>query len=77
MIMQRFVAVLAAFTWFCSLNALAQSRTVAVTVDDLPYAGGGHAQAISAADVAIAREINQKLLAAFRRHHVPVTGFVI
>jgi peptidoglycan/xylan/chitin deacetylase (PgdA/CDA1 family) len=50
-------------------GALAQSRTVAITVDDLPSAGdpkGASAQAV-----------NAKLLAAFKRHNVPVTGFVI
>ncbi len=50
-------------------GALAQSRTVAITVDDLPYAGD--------AAGASAAMINTKLLAAFSRHHVPVTGFVI
>ncbi|HEY1759866.1 MAG TPA: polysaccharide deacetylase family protein [Bryobacteraceae bacterium] len=42
---------------------------MSITVDDLPYAG----------DLAAASPIrvNRKLLAAFKRHHVPVTGFVI
>jgi len=50
-------------------GAFAQGRTVAITVDDLPYAG----------DLAgaLPAKVNAKLLAAFRRHHVPVTGFVI
>ncbi len=50
-------------------GAFAQSRTVAITVDDLPYAG----------DLALASPaaVNAKLLAAFKRHNVPVTGFVI
>ncbi len=42
-----------------SACAFAQGRTVAITVDDLPYDGNG------------------RLLAAFREHRVPVTGFVI
>jgi peptidoglycan/xylan/chitin deacetylase (PgdA/CDA1 family) len=72
-----FFSGLTACTWFCSLDAIAQSRTVAVTVDDLPYAGAGNGRAVSPLDVAIAEEINRKLLSAFRHHHVPVTGFVI
>jgi peptidoglycan/xylan/chitin deacetylase (PgdA/CDA1 family) len=51
-----------------SLAVFAQGRTVAITVDDLPYASGIQ----SSAEV-----VNRKLLAAFRAHHVPVTGFVI
>lgn len=47
----------------------AQSRTVAITVDDLPYAGDQAAASPTA--------VNAKLLAAFSGHHVPVTGFVI
>lgn len=52
-------------------TVFAQERTVAITVDDLPYASGGVAAAPATAESA-----NRKLLAAFRRHHVPVTGFV-
>jgi peptidoglycan-N-acetylglucosamine deacetylase len=54
---------------FSSAGAFAQGRTVAITVDDLPYAGEPAG--------ASAATINDKLLAAFSRHHVPVTGFVI
>jgi peptidoglycan/xylan/chitin deacetylase (PgdA/CDA1 family) len=42
-------------------------REVAVTVDDLPAAG---------LSLAKMREINAKLLEAFRRHRVPAVGFV-
>jgi peptidoglycan/xylan/chitin deacetylase (PgdA/CDA1 family) len=52
-----------------SAGAFAQSRTVAVTVDDLPYAGD--------LNKASPEMVNAKLLAAFKRHQVPVTGFVI
>jgi peptidoglycan/xylan/chitin deacetylase (PgdA/CDA1 family) len=66
----RFLAVVAAPALFFSLSAaLAQERTVAITVDDLPFAGDGAAADISA--------FNLDLLAAFQAHHVPVTGFVI
>ena len=58
----------AALALFASLAAGAQGRTVAITVDDLPYVGG---------PIAGAETANAKLLRAFRAHHVPVTGFVI
>lgn len=47
--------------------AAAQQRTVAVTVDDLPFVGPA-GQAVPG---------NRALLEAFRKHHVPVNGFVI
>lgn len=50
----------------------AQQRTVAITVDDLPYVSAGGPGTPS-----IAESANRKLLSAFRAHHVPVTGFVI
>jgi peptidoglycan-N-acetylglucosamine deacetylase len=50
----------------------APSRTVAITVDDLPYAGPLLNLPNYSADA-----INNRMLAAFARHHVPVTGFVI
>jgi len=53
-----------------SFSAYAQGRTVAITVDDLPCAG-------CTADRSTAEMVNRKILAAFRAHHVPVTGFVI
>jgi peptidoglycan/xylan/chitin deacetylase (PgdA/CDA1 family) len=52
---------------FVCLNIIAQIRTVAVTVDDLPFAGAAHG----------AEADNRKLLAAFQRHRVPTVGFVI
>jgi peptidoglycan/xylan/chitin deacetylase (PgdA/CDA1 family) len=60
-----------------SLAAFAQSRTVAITVDDLPYAKGGSAEPASPSDAVAAKEINRKLLSALKHHHVPVTGFAI
>jgi len=65
-----FLLAAVALAWFSSFSAFAQERTVAITVDDLPYAGG-------TVTVSTAARINGKLLAAFRAHHVPVTGFVI
>jgi peptidoglycan/xylan/chitin deacetylase (PgdA/CDA1 family) len=73
----KFVCVSVSLSLAWSLGAFAQSRTVAVTVDDLPYAKGNGAVAASLSDAAAAEDINRKLLAAFRHHHVPVTGFVV
>ena len=57
-----------------SLSVFAQNRTVAITVDDLPYASMG---VVSSSDAVVAKEINRKILSALRHHHAPVTGFVI
>lgn len=48
-------------------SAQARAREVAVTVDDLPAAH---------ASLAKVREVNAKLLEAFRRHKVPAIAFV-
>jgi peptidoglycan/xylan/chitin deacetylase (PgdA/CDA1 family) len=53
-----------------------QSQTVAMTVDDLPYASGSSKRP-GPEDAKIAELINKNLLRAFSRHHIPVTGFVI
>ncbi len=55
----------------------AQTKTVAITVDDLPYEW--HDPNIHKLDVADAKQaalVNQKILAALARHKAPVTGFV-
>lgn len=65
------LATLAVFQ--TSLPACAQVRTVAITVDDLPYQSG----TLNASDAPAAETANRELLAAFRAHRVPVTGFVI
>lgn len=59
---------------FLPAAASAQAHAVAMTVDDLPYATPN---SISSADAAEAREINRRILRAFKRHHIPATGFVI
>jgi peptidoglycan/xylan/chitin deacetylase (PgdA/CDA1 family) len=57
-----------------ALSLHAQTRTVAITVDDLPFVFvGGHG---ADAD-RMALTANRKLVKALVRHHVPVTGFVI
>lgn len=60
-----------------SLNALAQVRSVAITVDDLPYAGGNIVAASVSEVSSMAEKVNNKLLAAIQTYHIPVTGFVI
>jgi peptidoglycan/xylan/chitin deacetylase (PgdA/CDA1 family) len=56
--------------------AAAQTRTVAMTVDDLPFVSGGSSP-LSPADAAKAAQVNETILKAFSRDHVPATGFVI
>ena len=57
------------------LRASAQQRTVAITVDDLPYVSHTHT-ALTSTDLNHARQVNRKLLVAFKKYRVPVTGFV-
>ena len=76
--MQRLPWLLLVLLTLC-LRASAQNRTVSITVDDLPYVG--HTGAVpdgvlTVAEIPVAREVNQKLLRAFQKHGVPVTGFV-
>src|SRR5512135_838958 len=72
----KFVAVLVSLTMVGALAASAQSRLVAVTVDDLPYAAGD-SRALSPSDATTAAEVNRMVVAALRKHQVPATGFVI
>ena len=53
-----------------------QTQTVAITVDDLPYAPGS-SNPPSLKDTKTAELINKRLLYAFSQAHIPVTGFVI
>ncbi len=69
----RLYGSVAALYLLCSSIVAAQVRTVAITVDDLPYAGGSGPKA----QLTTAQNVNHKLLTAFQSHHVPVTGFVI
>jgi peptidoglycan/xylan/chitin deacetylase (PgdA/CDA1 family) len=73
----RTLFLLAAASLFFQLTTplSAQTRTVALTMDDLPFVaeGSGH----SKPQAEQAAKANRKLLVAFARHHVPVTGFVI
>src|SRR5262249_22834907 len=49
----------------------AQTRQVAITIDDLPRGGDG-----GATDLAGIRSMTQKLLRPFREQKIPVIGFV-
>jgi peptidoglycan/xylan/chitin deacetylase (PgdA/CDA1 family) len=60
----------------CSSIA-AQTRTVALTIDDLPFVPADGTRPISPLDGKAASAANRKLLRALARHKVPVTGFVI
>lgn len=61
---------------FCA-GAWAQNKTVAITIDDLPYEWHDPAiHKLDAADATQAAEVNQKILAALARHKAPATGFV-
>jgi peptidoglycan/xylan/chitin deacetylase (PgdA/CDA1 family) len=55
----------------------AQTKTVAITVDDLPFISGDSSRGMRPADAPMAAKSNRKLLAGLARHYVPVTGFVI
>jgi peptidoglycan/xylan/chitin deacetylase (PgdA/CDA1 family) len=56
--------------------AKAQSHTVAMTVDDLPFVSGDP-QPLNHGDAKRAVQVNKKILRAFARQHIPATGFVI
>src|SRR5258708_33127272 len=60
-----------------SLSVFAQGRSVAITVDDLPCAGGSLGGASISGTSSPAEIVNRKLLDAFQARHIPVTGFVI
>jgi hypothetical protein len=55
--------------------AAAQSRTAAITIDNLPFVTGSDAP-MGPQDAPAAIAANRKLLNTLARHQVPVTGFV-
>jgi peptidoglycan/xylan/chitin deacetylase (PgdA/CDA1 family) len=57
-------------------EATAQSHTVAMTVDDLPFVSG-NPQPLNPSDAKRAVLVNEKILRAFASQHIPATGFVI
>ncbi|MGE5758819.1 MAG: polysaccharide deacetylase family protein, partial [Gemmatimonadota bacterium] len=72
----KVVSVSLSLTLVWPPGAIAQSRRVAITMDDLPYAAGD-SRALSPSDATTAAEVNRSLVAALRKHQVPATGFVI
>jgi peptidoglycan/xylan/chitin deacetylase (PgdA/CDA1 family) len=72
-----FLFASAGLSWFSSLGVCAQARSVAITVDDLPYAGGAQAAPTVPEVPSTAETVNRKLLVALQAHRIPVTGFVI
>jgi len=68
----RLLALIAAFVLSSTL-AVTQQRSVAITFDDLPFAGR-HVQAANAAE---ALAVNKAILDTLAQHHASATGFVI
>ncbi|MGA2048684.1 MAG: polysaccharide deacetylase family protein [Terracidiphilus sp.] len=58
-------------------NLTAQTHTVALTIDDLPFVQSDANSGTLHETDKQAAAANHKLLNALARHHVPVTGFVI
>jgi peptidoglycan/xylan/chitin deacetylase (PgdA/CDA1 family) len=54
----------------------ARGRTVAITIDDLPFVSGNESRPMLPADTKWAARSNRKLLMGLARHHAPVTGLV-
>jgi peptidoglycan/xylan/chitin deacetylase (PgdA/CDA1 family) len=65
------------FLIFGLAGAWAQGKTVAITIDDLPYEWHDpNIHKLESSDAGQAAVVNQKILAALSRHKAPVTGFV-
>lgn len=75
--MRIYAAVLVCCIRLCFGCARAQGRTVAITVDDLPYAAGGGRPGSLPASAALMRSVNDRILASLRGHHAAATGFVV
>ncbi len=73
----RILAVIIAITVVSSSAAFGQSRTVAITVDDAPYAAGPYPHDEYVAHAGRAKSDNARLLRAFKAHQAPVTAFVV
>jgi len=66
----RYFIVWITFLFF-SISAAAQTRQVAITIDDLPRGRDG-----GASELAAVRDMTRKLLQPFRNASIPVIGFV-
>ena len=58
------------------LVATPLGRTVALTFDDLPAAGTGNPELDPSLSTAGIRAINERMIAALKRHHAPAVAFV-
>jgi len=70
MVRSRYVFV-PAMILFIAVTALAQTRQVAITIDDLPRGGDG-----GPSNLTSVRDMTRKLLQPFRDQSIPVIGFV-
>jgi peptidoglycan/xylan/chitin deacetylase (PgdA/CDA1 family) len=61
--------------WTTSLAA--QNRSVAITIDDLPFVTSDASRPMGPQDAEAAMAATRKMLDVLKQHHVPVTGFVI
>jgi peptidoglycan/xylan/chitin deacetylase (PgdA/CDA1 family) len=61
---------------FLPMAAFAQMRTVALTIDDLPFVSGNDSSHKQGSEAAFATASNHRLLVALQRHHIPITGLV-
>lgn len=62
--------LLVLFLALCSAAAMAQTRTIAITFDDLPYAQD------QLDPLALQQKTTEAMTAAVRKHHVPAVAFV-
>ncbi len=60
-----------------ALSGRGQARSVAITIDDLPCGDCAPVTSDEDATPGALESTNQRLVAAFARAHVPVTGFVV
>jgi len=76
MSLRRFLAESSFFLLCSAAPVFAQTRTVAITIDDLPFVSGNESRPMHVMDAEWAAASNHKLLAGLTRHHVPVIGLV-
>ena len=69
--MMRWVFTLILSTLLACVPSFAQTRQVAITIDDLPRGGDG-----GPSNLAGIRSMTEKLLRPFREQNIPVIGFV-
>jgi peptidoglycan/xylan/chitin deacetylase (PgdA/CDA1 family) len=75
----RYAAMITAMFFAMNLAAdlAGQTRTVVITIDDLPFVSGDESGTVRSSDAKWAASSNQRLLAKLSHEGAPVTGFVI